>query len=214
MVAARDRARRASCPATTWRWRWIPQAPSSTATTPTTWRAWHVSSDEMVAYWADLLERFPIVSLEDRTCPGRLERLGRAHPGGRRPGAAGGGRSVRHQHRASRTRHPRGRRQLDPDQGQSDRHADRDAGCHRSGNAQRVHQRREPSQRRDRGHHDRRPGRGDQRRPDQDRRPPAAASEPPSTTSCCGSKRSWGSKPATADLLSGLASGRREPGRP
>ena len=47
---------------------------------------------------------------------------------------------------------------------------DRDARGHRDGEAGRLRLRHEPPLRRDRGHHHRRPGRGRQHRPDQDRR--------------------------------------------
>ena len=46
----------------------------------------------------------------------------------------------------------------------------RDAGCHRDGQAGRLRMRDEPPFRRDRGHHHRRPVRGPEHRPDQDRR--------------------------------------------
>ena len=51
-------------------------------------------------------------------------------------------RPLRHQHRAPRARHRAGRRQQHPDQGQPDRHADRDARRHRDGHASRLHGRR------------------------------------------------------------------------
>ena len=49
-----------------------------------------------------------------------------------------------------------------------------------------------PPLRRDRGHHHRRPGRGRERRPDQDRRSRAAPTAWPSTTSCCASRTHLG----------------------
>ena len=71
--------------------------------------------------------RYPIVSIEDgmdeedwdgwKTL---TERLGDTRPARRR-------RPLRHEHRAPAARHRPRRRQLDPDQGQPDRHADRDA---------------------------------------------------------------------------------------
>src|SRR5699024_61414 len=65
----------------------------------------------------------------------------------------------------------RRRRQCAARQGQSDRFAHRGARRRRSGPAQRVPVDDEPPLRRDRGRDDRRSGRGDQLRPDQDGRP-------------------------------------------
>ena len=57
----------------------------------------------------------------------RLGWLGAADGRARRPGAAGGRRPVRHEPRTARARVPRGFRERDPDQAESDRLADRDA---------------------------------------------------------------------------------------
>ncbi len=62
---------------------------------------------------------------------GRLGWLEASHRSLRREGAAGRRRSLRHQLGAAARRHPHGRRQLDPGQGQPDRLADRDARCGR-----------------------------------------------------------------------------------
>ena len=76
--------------------------------------------------------RAPVRRLPDPLDRGRhgrggLGRLGADHPAARRHGAAGGRRPLRHQRRAPRARH-RGRRgQLDPREGEPDRHAHRDA---------------------------------------------------------------------------------------
>ena len=59
--------------------------------------------------------------------------------------------------------------------------------------------------RRDRGHHHRRPRRGHQLRPDQDRRAGPLATAWPSTTSCCASRRTSARRPPT----SAWARGRR-----
>ena len=83
------------------------------------------------------------------------ERPGRQGPARRR-------RPVRHQPRAPEAGHRRGHRQLDPDQGQPDRHPDRDARRHRDGPARRLHRRHLAPLGRDRGHHHRRPRRGHQ----------------------------------------------------
>ena len=62
--------------------------------------------------------------------------------GARRPRAARRRRPVRHQRRAARRRGiERRRRQLDPRQGQPDRHAHRDARHRRAGDARRLHER-------------------------------------------------------------------------
>ena len=75
---------------------------------------------------ADLAAAYPIASIEDGMAEDDLEgwkalteQLGDTRPAGRR-------RSVRHQPEAARHGHRRGHRQFDPDQGQPDRHADRD----------------------------------------------------------------------------------------
>ena len=129
---------------------------------------------------------------------GRLGGLGRAHRGARRTRAARRRRPVRHEHRAAGARDPRGRGERDPDQGEPDRHAHRDARRDRAGAAEQLRRRRDqPPQRRDRGHHDRRPRRRHERRADQDRARPAAASARRSTTSSCGSRRSSANRRAT-----------------
>ena len=79
---------------------------------------------DMLAAW---VEKYPIVSIEDGLRRGRLGRLEAADRAARRAGPAGRRRPVRHQHRAApERRHRRGHRQLDPHQGQPDRHAHRD----------------------------------------------------------------------------------------
>ena len=76
--------------------------------------------------------RAPVRRLPDRLDRGRhgrggLGRLGAHHPAARRHGAARRRRPLRHQRRAPRARHRGRRRQLDPRQGEPDRHAHRDA---------------------------------------------------------------------------------------
>jgi enolase len=66
-------------------------------------------------------------------------------------------------------RHRQGHCQLDPDQDQPDRHADRNLCRHRDGQARRLHRRHQPPLGRDRRQHHCRHRRGHQRRPDQDR---------------------------------------------
>ena len=117
-------------------------------------------------------------ALPDRLDRGRhgrggLGRLEGAHRAPRRKRAARRRRPVRHQHRAPAPRHRAGRGQLDPDQGQPDRHADRDARGDRDGARGGLHGRHEPPLGRDRGRDDRRPRGGHRLRADQDRRPVA-----------------------------------------
>ena len=91
-----------------------------------------------------------------------------------------------------------GGRQLDPDQGQPDRLAHRDAEHRRAGDPPRLHVGDEPSVGRDRGLHDRRSRRRHELRPDQDRCTVPAATASPSTTSCCASRRTSARTPPTA----------------
>ena len=66
-------------------------------------------------------------------------------------------------------RHRRGLYQQHPDQGQPDRHPDRNPGGHRDGPSRRAHLGDQPPLRRDRGRHHRRYRGGHERRSDQDR---------------------------------------------
>ena len=97
---------------------------------------------------------------------GGLGRLARADRPARRPGAARRRRHLRDQPRAAAPRHRREERQRAAGQGQPDRHADRDAGRGGTGAPQRLPLHDEPPVRRDRGHHDLRPGGGGQLRAD------------------------------------------------
>ena len=141
--------------------------------------------------------RYPIVSIEDGMAEEDWDGWKAAHRRHRRPGAARRRRPVRHQHRAPGPRHRRRRRQLDPRQGQPDRLAHRDARGGRAGHPHRLHRGDVAPLRRDRGHHHRRPRRGHQLRPDQDRRAGPLATAWPSTTSCCASRTSSARPPPT-----------------
>ncbi len=129
-----------------------------------------LSPEEMASYWADVAERYPILSIEDGMdeedwdgWKALTDRIGdRVQLVGRRP--------LRHQHRTAQARDRLRRRQLDPHQGQPDRHAERDAGGDRDGASGRLHRGHVAPLRGDRGHDDRRPGGGHGLRPDQDRR--------------------------------------------
>ena len=86
-----------------------------------------LSADEMAAYWADLAGRYPIVSIEDGMDEedwdgwrALTERIGD------RVQLVGDDLFVTNTERLKRGIDT-GRRQLDPRQGQPDRHADRDA---------------------------------------------------------------------------------------
>ena len=165
---------------------------------PTPSTARRSTSAGMVDLLAGWVEKYPICSIEDGCAEDDWEgwkmltdRLGKQDPARRR-------RPVRHQHQAPAARHRRRHRQQHPDQGQPDRHADRDDRSHRTGPSQRLHSDLQPPQRRDRGFDDRRPGRGPAHRPDQDRLAPRAPTAWPSTTSCCGSRRSSATRPSTA----------------
>jgi len=94
--------------------------------------AYHVagkalSTGEMVDYYAELVERFPIWSIEDGLAEGRWGRLGRPDPSAGRHHPACRRRQLRHQPSDHpRCDQPRGRK-CGADQGESDRHRHRDA---------------------------------------------------------------------------------------
>ena len=127
------------------------------------------SRSEQAKYLADL-----VVALSDRLDRGRhgrgrLGRLEGADRSDRQQVPAGRRRSVRHQRDAACRRHQERPRQLDSDQGQPDRHADRDARRGRDGAQGRLHRGDVASLRRDRGFDHRRSRGRHQLRPDQDR---------------------------------------------
>ena len=154
------------------------------------------SAAEMVDYYAGLCDRYPIVSIEDGMAEDDWDGWARAHQAPRRARPARRRRPVRHQRRAARARHPRGIGELDPDQGEPDRHAHRDPERDRDGAPRRLHGGDLAPLGRDRGRHDRRPRGRHQRRPDQDRLAVAAPTAWRSTTSCFASRRSWARAPA------------------
>ena len=129
-----------------------------------------LSPQEMAAYWEDACSRYPIVSIEDGMDEEDwdgwkllTERLGE------RVQLVGDDLFVTNPERLRRG-HRAGGRQLDPGQGQPDRHPDRDPGGDPHGARRRLHDGHLAPLGRDRGHDDRRPGGRDRRRPDQDRR--------------------------------------------
>ncbi len=155
------------------------------------------SSAQFADYLADLVGRYPIVTIEDGMSGGRLEWLVAAHAEAGTARAAGGRRPVRHQHEDPEGGHRQGHRQLDPHQGEPDRHAERNARGHRHGDARRLHGRGVAPFRRNRGCDDRRYC----HRPPPPRRsrpvPCRAPTASPSTTSSCASRPSSGRTPST-----------------
>ena len=109
------------------------------------------TSSELIAHWKSLVEKYPIISIED----GRrgLGRLAGDDPRAGRQGPAGWRRPVRHQHRASGQGHPAGCRQRHPDQAEPDWFCFRDAGGHQDGPQGRLHRHQLSPLRRDRGHY-------------------------------------------------------------
>ena len=126
---------------------------------------------EMVDYWAELVGRYPIVSIEDGMAEddwdgwaALTERLGDTVQ------LVGDDIFVTNEERLRRgIESAHGQRH--PHQGQPDRNPDRDARHHVAGHPLLLRVCDVPPLGRDRGHHDRRPRRRDQLRPDQDRRP-------------------------------------------
>ncbi len=165
-----------------------------------------LDADELIASGSDLVGRYPIVSIEDGAAEDDWDAWSKLTRDARRPvQLVGDDLFVTNPERLQRGIDER-RRQLDPGQGQPDRHADRDARGDRAGAARRLHRRHLAPLRRDGGHDDRRP-RGRAPTPARSRpaRPPAPIASP-STTSCCGSRRSSASGPC-------IPAGRRSRGR-
>ncbi len=129
-----------------------------------------LSADELAAYWAELAARYPIVSIEDgmdeedwdgwKTLTDRI---------GAGLQLVGDDVFVTNTERLARGIDAR-RRQLDPDQGQPDRHALGDARRDRDGARGGLQRGDEPPLGRDRGRDDRRPRSRDRLRADQDGR--------------------------------------------
>ncbi len=120
---------------------------------------------DLLATWCD---KYPIISIEDGMAEGdwdgwklQTERLGS------KVQLVGDDLFVTNTKILKRRHRPR-HRELDPDQDQPDRHADRDVRGDRDGQARRLHVGHQPSVRRDRGHDDRRHRGRDERDADQD----------------------------------------------
>ena len=124
----------------------------------------------MIAYYAELVDAYPIVSIEDPLDEEDWEGWQAMTAALGEQAAARRRRPLRHQRRAARARHHRAVRQRAAGEGQPDRLAHRDPRLRRPRAPQRLPLHDEPPLGRDRGHHDRRPGGRDELRPDQDRR--------------------------------------------
>ena len=105
---------------------------------------------EMTAIYADWVDAYPIVSLEDPLAEEDWDRLAAAHGEHRGPGPGGGRRSVRHQPGADPPRHRRSLGELPAGQAEPDRLGHRDAGCGEPRAPRRVQLRDQPPVRRDR----------------------------------------------------------------
>lgn len=112
------------------------------------------TSEELVEHWKQLVEKYPIYSIEDGLDEEDWGGLAAHDEGAGRQGPAGRRRPVRHEHRAPVQGHSLGLRQLDPHQAEPDRLCFRDAGGHQDGAQGRLHRHCVPPLRRDRGHHD------------------------------------------------------------
>ena len=127
------------------------------------------SRSEQAKYLADLVARYPIVSIEDGMSEDDMDGWKELTDLiGKKCQLVGDDLFVTNVNRLAEgiQRRPR---QLDPDQGQPDRHADRDARRRRDGLQGRLHRRDVAPLGRDRGRHHRRPRGRHQLRADQDR---------------------------------------------
>ena len=127
------------------------------------------TSEEMIDFYADWCERYPIISIEDGLAEDdwagwkkMTDKLGS------KVQLVGDDLFVTN-HAAPAPGHRRGHGQLDPHQAQPDRHPLRDPRGHRDGQERGLHGRHLPSLRRDGRHDHRRSGRGHQHGHDQDR---------------------------------------------
>ena len=96
------------------------------------------TAEQMVELYAKWLRKYPIVSIEDGLAESDWTGWGAAHRGTRRQVSARRRRSLRDEHRVPLARDRGGRSERDPREGESDRHAHRDAGGDRDGRTQRL----------------------------------------------------------------------------
>ena len=125
------------------------------------------TADDMTAFWSDLLDRFPIVSLEDPLAEDDWEGwVSFTRALGARVQVVGDDLFVTNTERLERGISDR-RGERDLDQGEPDRDPHGDARRDRGGTARQFRRRRLAPERRDRRHHDLRSGRRDERRADE-----------------------------------------------
>ncbi len=98
-----------------------------------------VDGRALTDYYVELVDAYPIVTIEDAARRGRLGQLEAPHREARRQDPDRRRRSVRDQPDASRQRHRARRRQLAAGEGQPDRHALRDARCRGCRAPRRLH---------------------------------------------------------------------------
>ena len=186
----------------------------STATAPTASRARALASDEMPGFWADLLDRYPIVSIEDGLAEDDWDGLGDADRRARRARAARRRRRVRHEPGTARARDRSRRRQLDPVKVNQIGTLTETLEAIAIAQRRRLHRGDLAPLGRDRGRHDRRPRGRDERRPDQDRRagPLGARREvQPAAAHRGGARRAAAVYPGWARISRGSCSGVRCP---
>ena len=173
--------------------------PSTSRAASTTWtaRARRCRRDDNAKFLAGLVDKFPIISIEDGMAEDDWDGWKALTDAlGRQVQLVGDDLFVTNTERL-RDGIEHGRRQLDPGQGQPDRHADRDARRRRDGAPRRLHRGDVAPLRRDRGLDHRRPRGRHQLRPDQDRLARPAPTASPSTTSSSASRRSSAPAPNT-----------------
>ena len=164
---------------------------SRTASTTSKARARRATPTSMVDYLADLVRALPDRLDRGRHGRGRLGRLEGADRRDRRRSASSSATTCSSPTPSAwREGIEQGHRQLDPGQGQPDRHADRDARRGRDGARGRLHRGDVAPLRRDRGLDHRRPRGRHQLRADQDRLARPLRPRSPSTTSSSASRRS------------------------
>ena len=195
--------------------RWTPRRARSTRAASTTshHEGRKLSSEEMASYWADMAGKYPIVSIEDGMdeedwdgWKALTDRIGDSVQ------LVGDDLFVTNTERLKRGIDT-GVAQLDPHQGQPDRHADRDARRDLDGARGRLHRGHVAPLGRDRGRDDRRPRRRHRLRADQDRRARRARTASRSTTSSCASRSSSAATRPTRAAASSAAERSARPTR-
>ncbi len=129
-----------------------------------------LSGSDMAAYLIDLVDRYPIVSIEDGMAEEDWDGWRAAHRRAEPSHPTRGRRLVRHQRHPAVAWDRRGHRELDPGEGEPDRFSVRGARHRRARGVVGLHRRDVAPLGRDGGHDDRGPRRGHELRPDQGRR--------------------------------------------